>query len=265
MAAADDRRDRVEAPHLLQGVPDLADELLGADSRRDDRCPDGIPRQPVARAKILVHRRLLPPGDGKADDQDDRDVPEEEDRIERSEHRTCLYDVFPVSCPCRIRFCSSIEGSSINPARQKEPHAHSIVLDAANRYALAPDLGIDKVMVYRFDREQGKLLPGEPPFVKCEPGAGPRHLAFGLDGKHVYVIEELSSTVAVFAYGATSGTLKPLQTVSTLPQDFRGANTCAEVQVHPSGRFLYGSNRGHNSIAAFVIGDTGTLHPVGHE
>jgi 6-phosphogluconolactonase len=176
--------------------------------------------------------------------------------------------MLPIADDGRLEPAASViqhEGSSVNPSRQKEPHAHSITLDAANRYALAPDLGIDKVMVYRFDREQGKLLPGDPPFVKCEPGSGPRHLAFGPDGKHVYVIEEISSTVAAFAYDAATGTLKPVQTVSTLPEGFKGASTCAEVQVHPSGRFLYGSNRGHNSIAGFVIGDNGTLHAIGHE
>jgi len=158
------------------------------------------------------------------------------------------------------------EGSSVNPSRQKGPHAHSIVLDAGNRYALAADLGIDKVMVYRLDSEQGKLLPNDPPFVRCEPGSGPRHIAFHSNGKYVYVIEELSSTVERFAYDADLGTLKPLQRISTLPEGFQGANSCADIHVHPSGRFLYGSNRGHNSIAIYAIDDTtGKLRLIGHE
>jgi 6-phosphogluconolactonase len=158
------------------------------------------------------------------------------------------------------------EGSSVNPARQKGPHAHSITLDAANRYVLAADLGIDKVMVYRFDSEHGKLLPNDPPFARTEPGSGPRHIAFGPGGKVVYVIEEISSTVEVFAYDAEAGTLKPLQRISTLPDGFTGANTSADIHVHPSGRFLYGSNRGHNSIVSYAIDDkTGKLRLIGHE
>lgn len=158
------------------------------------------------------------------------------------------------------------EGSSVNPARQKGPHAHSIVLDPANRFALAADLGIDKVMVYRFDTSQGKLLLNDPPFTKCESGSGPRHIDFSRDGKYVYVIEELSSTVEVFAYDAETGVLKPIQRVGTLPEGWQGANTCADVHVHPSGRFLYGSNRGHNSIAGYAIDEsTGKLRLLGHE
>jgi 6-phosphogluconolactonase len=157
------------------------------------------------------------------------------------------------------------EGSSVNRSRQKGPHAHSIVLDPANRFAFAPDLGIDKIMIYRLDREQGKLVPNDPPFAKCEPGSGPRHFTFHPDGKHAYVIEELSSTVTAFAYDAGTGSLKTLQKISTLPKDFKGTSTCAEVQVHPSGRFLYGSNRGHDSIAVFAIdAETGELRPLGH-
>jgi len=177
--------------------------------------------------------------------------------------------VLPIADDGRLEPAGSVvrhEGSSVNPARQKGPHAHSIVLDAANRYALAADLGIDKIMVYRLDSEHGKLLPNDPPFVRCEPGSGPRHIAFHPSGKYAYVIEELSSTVEVFAYNADSGTLKPLQRVSTLPEGFTGASTCADIHVHPSGRFLYGSNRGHNSIVSYAIDDaTGGLRLIGRE
>jgi 6-phosphogluconolactonase len=157
------------------------------------------------------------------------------------------------------------EGSSVNPARQKEPHAHSIVLDPASRFAFVPDLGIDKIMIYRLDRASAKLVPNVPPFARCEPGSGPRHFTFHPDGKRAYVIEELSCTVTAFAYDAATGALKTVQRISTLPQDFQGSNSCAEVQVHPSGRFLYGSNRGHNSIACFTIdSQTGELRAIGH-
>jgi len=183
--------------------------------------------------------------------------------------------ILPVADDGRLQPAGSVvqhEGSSVNPTRQKEPHAHCIVLDAGNRFALAADLGIDKIMVYRFNSEPGKLLPNDPPFAQSKPGSGPRHIAFHPNGKYVYVIEELSSTVTVFAYDADSGTLKPFQAgdakccVSTLPEGFQGTNTCADIHVHPSGRFLYGSNRGHNSIAIFAIDDkTGGLRLLGHE
>jgi 6-phosphogluconolactonase len=176
--------------------------------------------------------------------------------------------VFPIAEDGRLQPASSVvqhEGSSVNAARQKGPHAHSIVLDPANRYAFVPDLGMDKIMIYRFDREQGKLLPNDPPFAKCEPGSGPRHFTFHPDGKHAYVIEELSCTVTAFAYNAEAGTLKSLQKIATLPKDFKGTSTCADIHVHPSGRFLYGSNRGHDSIACFAIDDkTGELRLIGY-
>jgi 6-phosphogluconolactonase len=183
--------------------------------------------------------------------------------------------MLPIAEDGRLQPATSVvqhEGSSVNPTRQKEPHAHSIVLDAANRYALAADLGIDKIMVYRFDSEHGKLLPSDPPFARSEPGSGPRHIAFHPSGKYVYVIEELSSTIAAFTYNGDSGTLTPLRDgdakscVSTLPVGFQGRSTCADIHVHPSGRFLYGSNRGHDSIASFAVDDkTGELRVLGHE
>ena len=177
--------------------------------------------------------------------------------------------MLPIADDGRLQPATSVvqhEGSSVNPNRQKGPHAHCVVLDAANRYALAADLGIDKVMVYRPDFEHGKLLPNDPPFVRSEPGSGPRHIAFHPTGKYVYVIEELSSTIAAFTYDADAGTLKPFQKIGTLPEGFQGTSTCADIHVHPSGRFLYGSNRGHNSIAIFAVDDkTGGLRLLGHE
>ncbi len=175
--------------------------------------------------------------------------------------------LLPIADDGRLQPASSViqhEGSSVNRSRQKGPHAHSIVLDPANRFAYAPDLGIDKIMIYRLDRAQGKLVPNDPPFAQCEPGSGPRHFTFHPDGKHAYVIEELSCTVTVFDYDAATGGLRARQKISTLPRDFKGSSTCAEVQVHPSGRFLYGSNRGHDSIAAFAIdAKTGELRLLG--
>ncbi len=155
------------------------------------------------------------------------------------------------------------EGSSVNPRRQKGPHAHSINLDPANRFAFVADLGLDKVLVYRFDSTSGSLQPNDPPFASVAPGAGPRHFAFHPDGKSAYVINELASTVTAFSYDNDRGTLKSIQTISTLPKEFAGDSTTAEVQVHPSGKFLYGSNRGHDSIAVFKIApESGRLRYV---
>jgi 6-phosphogluconolactonase len=158
------------------------------------------------------------------------------------------------------------EGSSVNPRRQQGPHAHAIELDAANRFAFVPDLGLDKVFIYRFDAERGQLAPNDPPWVAVAPGSGPRHFAFHPSGRFAYVINEMGSTVTAFRYDAPRGALESIQTVSTLPEGFKGENTTAEIAVHPSGKFLYGSNRGHDSIAIFAIdASTGKLRAVGHE
>ena len=157
-------------------------------------------------------------------------------------------------------------GSSVNKQRQEAAHAHSINLDAANRFAFVADLGLDKVMIYRYDAEKGKLTPNDPDSAAVTPGSGPRHFAFHPDGRHAYVINELASTVTAMDYDPEHGVLKAIQTVSTLPKDFKGENTTAEVQVHPSGKFLYGSNRGHNSIAIFQIDTkTGKLTSAGRQ
>ena len=149
--------------------------------------------------------------------------------------------------------------------QQKGPHAHCIMLDRNERYAFASDLGIDKVMIYRFDRATGKLTPAQQPFAELESGAGPRHLTFHPNGKYLYVIDELDSTMTVFGYDERNGTLTHVDTVSTLPSDFSGTSYCADVHVSQSGKFLYGSNRGHNSIVVFEIDPrTGKLKLVQH-
>ncbi len=158
------------------------------------------------------------------------------------------------------------EGSSINPQRQKGPHAHSINVSPDNRFAFVADLGLDKIMIYKLDVEKGTIAANDPAFAKVKPGAGPRHFTFGADGKHAYVINELDGTVTAFTYEPVSGTLTEIQTVTTLPDGFEGSSSCAEVRVHPSGRFLYGSNRGHDSIAVYRIDPAkGTLTFVEHE
>jgi 6-phosphogluconolactonase len=148
-------------------------------------------------------------------------------------------------------------GSSVNPKRQKEPHAHCIVISPDNKYAFAADLGTDQILCYKLDPAMAKLTPNKPPFAKAPAGAGPRHLTFHPDGKRVYVINELLNSVTVFDYDA--GTLTEKQTISTLPDDFKGTSYCADVKVTPDGRYLYGTNRGHDSIAGYRIGADGRL------
>ena len=157
-------------------------------------------------------------------------------------------------------------GASVNPQRQKEPHGHCIILDAANQFALACDLGLDKVLIYKFDAAKGTLTPNEPAFGSLKPGAGPRHIAFGPKEKFAYVINELNSTMSAFRYNAKEGSLTEIETLSTLPEDFKGNNSCAEVAVHPNGKFLYGSNRGHNSIVIYSLdSSSGRMKLVGHQ
>jgi 6-phosphogluconolactonase len=157
------------------------------------------------------------------------------------------------------------EGSSVTD-RQKGPHAHSVNIAKSNRYAVVADLGLDRVLVYRLDPAAARITPNDPPFATVKPGSGPRHFNFHPSQKYAYVINELASTVTAFRYDARRGALSEIQTISTLPQGFSGSNTTAEVLVHPSGRFLYGSNRGHNSIAIFTIDSgSGRLTHAGNE
>lgn len=157
------------------------------------------------------------------------------------------------------------KGSSVNPQRQKEPHAHCIVVSPDNRYAFAADLGTDQILCYKLDPALAKLTPNKVPFAKSPPGAGPRHLTFHPNGKRVFVINELLNSVSVFDYDANAGTLTEKQTISTLPADFKGTSYCADVKITPDGKFLYGTNRGHDSIAAYTIGDDGRLSLVAIE
>ena len=156
------------------------------------------------------------------------------------------------------------EGSGPNRARQEGPHAHSVTLDPAGRFAFVADLGIDRLMGYRFDPATGALSPGEG--VTVEPGAGPRHFEFHPRGDRAYLINELTSTLTALAYDAASGRLTPTATVPTLPADFGGRSHAADVHVHPSGSFVYGSNRGHDSIVVYgIAAGSGELTLVQHQ
>jgi 6-phosphogluconolactonase len=158
-------------------------------------------------------------------------------------------------------------GSSVDQSRQKEPHAHSINLTPDNKYAIAADLGMDKLLVYKFDADKGTLTPSDPAFTAIAPGQGPRHFVFHPNGKWAYNCNEMGLTARAFSYDGDKGTLTEMQSLSTLPDDAnrKGAST-AEVQVHPSGKFLYVSNRGHDTIAIFTIDQaTGKLTAAGHQ
>ena len=175
--------------------------------------------------------------------------------------------VFPVLADGKLGEASGFvqhTGRGTNPERQEGPHAHSIDLSPDNRFAMVDDLGLDELLVYKFDGAKGSLTPNDPPFAKVDAGAGPRHFVLRPDGKFAYVIAEMGHSVTVFSNDAASGRLQPLQTVTTLPKDFTGRNDDAEIRVHPSGKFLYASNRGDDSIAIFAIDKgKGTLTQVG--
>ena len=151
-------------------------------------------------------------------------------------------------------------GSSANQSRQSAPHAHSANFSPDNRFAIVADLGLDKLFVYKLDAVKAGIALNDPPFFSTAPGAGPRHFAFHPNGKFGYVINEMGQTVTAMSWDAQRGAFAELQTVSTVPPDYKDpGNTTAEVVVHPSGKFLYGSNRGHDSIAVFAIDKTGRL------
>jgi 6-phosphogluconolactonase len=174
--------------------------------------------------------------------------------------------VLPVAPDGRLGEASDVvqhEGKSVNPQRQEGPHAHCVTLDPANRFLFVCDLGLDKVMIYKFDAASGRLTANEPAFAAVAPGAGPRHMVFRPDGRFAYVVNELNSTITAFEYDADTGALKELQSVSTLPENFAGPNTCAEIGIHPSGKFVYASNRGHDSVVLLSVDpDKGTLSYV---
>jgi 6-phosphogluconolactonase len=146
---------------------------------------------------------------------------------------------------------------------QQSSHPHDIVFDPSGRFVLVPDKGLDRVFAFRFDGATGKLTPTEQGSVQSRPGAGPRHLAFHPKLPIVWVLNELDSTMATYRFDPESGSLKPLQVITTLPTDFTGNSTAAEIAVSPDGRFVYGSNRGHDSVAIYAANAEGLLSPVG--
>ena len=157
-------------------------------------------------------------------------------------------------------------GSSINEKRQTAPHAHSAYFGPQQKFIYAVDLGIDKVNIYEFDPENGKLLKNDPAFFKAEPGSGPRHMAFHPNAKFAYLISELNNKIIALRIDRVNGGLTKIEEYSALPKDFEGTSYCADIHIHPNGKFLYGSNRGDNSIVIFEIDEeSGKLNLVGHE
>jgi len=164
--------------------------------------------------------------------------------------------VFPVYADGSLGEASQLiqhEGSGVNKARQGGPHAHSLCFDPSGRFAFVPDLGIDRLMAYRVDAVSGALEAAQSPYYRAKPGTGPRHCTFHPNGKYLYMINELGSSINALVFNVTDASLSHLQTVSTIPADFYDHNSCADIQITPDGRFLYGSNRGHNSIAIYRV------------
>ncbi len=158
------------------------------------------------------------------------------------------------------------QGSSVNKSRQGAPHGHCIVVDPSQKFAVAADLGLDQVLVYKLDAAKGGLTPNDIPFAQVAPGAGPRHLSFHPDGKFAYVINEMNCTVTAFSWDNKAGMLREIQTISTLPGEMQKGYSTAEIYVHPSGKFVYGSKRGHDTIVVYACDEkTGKLTLVEHQ
>ena len=178
----------------------------------------------------------------------------------------CVLPIRKDGCLGEATDTVQFSGSGPNPERQEGPHAHMVVPSPDGSFILAVDLGTDRLMAFRLDRERGTLSPADPPWTQLPPGTGPRHLAFHPHRPFAYVINELQSTVTVCRYLQQKGTFDSLQTISTRPNDFTGQNLGGEIMIAPSGRFVYISNRGHDSLAIYAVDPkTGQLKVVGHE
>ncbi len=179
---------------------------------------------------------------------------------------TGAVSAFPLEQHGRLGKMSAVmeaHGSSVNKERQDGPHAHETVISADNRFLYVPDLGLDQIRIYRLDPATAGLAPSDPPFAKDDPGSGPRHIAFHPTRDFAYVANELKSVVTVYSHDRATGSLQDIQTISTVPPGFSGENAPAEIEVDKAGKFVYASNRGHDSIAVFAIdGASGKLKEV---
>jgi 6-phosphogluconolactonase len=175
--------------------------------------------------------------------------------------------VFPINADGSLGEATTViqhEGSSVHPQRQRGPHAHQVVLSSDNKLLFVPDLGLDKIMVYKFNAATGALTPNDPPSVNITPASGPRHLAIHPKDKFAYVMMEMTSSVGAFNYNAAKGSMEEIQLIAGVPDDFTGNKSGAEIATHPNGRFLYSSNRNHNSITVYSIGSNGRLTNAGN-
>jgi len=174
---------------------------------------------------------------------------------------------YPINADGSLGEASAVDqhaGKSVNP-RQNGPHAHMAAISPDNRFVWVPDLGLDEILSYHIDSAKGGMTPTDPPFVKIAAGSGPRHIVFRPDAKFAYVISELAATVTVFSYDAARGSMHELQVISTLPEGYTGSKSGAEIAIDPTGKFLYASNRGHDSIAIFKVDAAkGTLTAAGN-
>jgi 6-phosphogluconolactonase len=173
---------------------------------------------------------------------------------------------FPIEANGSLGKMSSLmtaHGTSVNKTRQEGPHAHEAVITTDNQRVYVPDLGLDQIRIYKLEPASAKLVPNDPPSVKAEPGLGPRHMVFGESSRYAYVVNELKPVVSVYAHDSATGNLTFVQAVATIPPDFSKENSGAEIRIHPSGKFVYTSNRGHDSIQVFAIDSSkGTLSKI---
>jgi 6-phosphogluconolactonase len=178
---------------------------------------------------------------------------------------TCMLPVDPMGKLSKASDFIQHKGSRIIKGKLETPHAHSVQISADGKYAVIADLGFDKIFIHAIDTKSGKLTPYKVPFLDNRPGAGPRHLAFHPSGKHLFVVNESNSTVTAFRWSPETNDFKTLASASTLPKDFKGNNSTAEIVVHPNGKTIYASNRGHNSICVFNFdSEKETLEATGH-
>ena len=248
----------LSAPRLVIGTPDPAHFTLSADGKHLYMCNTGTPGgvsafavdQKTAALTLLNYKESKGRGPSYVSvDQSGRYVLD-------ANYGGGYVEVLSLAKDGSLdRQTAFVEhkGSSVDPQRQTKPYAHWIRTDPSNKFGIATDLGIDEVVIYKFDDQTGALTPNNPPFTKVPGGMGPRHLAFHPNGKWVYGIAEIANQVMAFKWDGKKGTLTQFQSQSTLAKDFTGTNTAAEIAVRADGKFLYLSNRGEDSIAVFAI------------
>jgi 6-phosphogluconolactonase len=250
---------QMEAPSFIATSPNRKFLYAVAEGNRAERSFVNAFRIDLQTGKLTALNRMLTGGSGPCHVS----VDQKGKAVLVANYGSGSVSVFPIDKDGALEPMSAFvqdRGASIDPQRQQGPHAHCFLTDPGNRFAFACDLGLDKIMVFKFDPAKGLLAANDPPFASVKPGAGARHIAFDANARHAYVSDEMASTVTAFAYDRQRGVLSEIEDYSLLPKDFKGQNTAAEVAVHPSGKSVYASNRGDNSIVVFGCDpDTGRL------